>query len=50
MWRDEQLLAEGWTQEQIKQWRLEQTPDAGEDNWTGQELWRLLFSQTVTFV
>jgi len=23
---------------------------AGEDNWAGQELWRLLFSQTVTFV
>ena len=26
MWTDEQLLEKGWTQEQIEQWKSEQTP------------------------
>lgn len=26
MWTDEQLLEQGWTQEQIEQWKSEQTP------------------------
>jgi hypothetical protein len=24
MWTDEQLLAQGWTQEQINQWRIDE--------------------------
>ena len=26
MWTDEQLFEQGWTQEQIEQWKSEQTP------------------------
>ena len=38
MWSDEQLLAKGWTQEQIKQWRLEQTPEVARPDATTQSM------------